>query len=400
MLRASEMKIHVAVLDCHIPSVSWLKSVLVEQYVWTSSPSSCSHGLEIASILASSRPGCESLSRDHVQLHSHAIVSKNGAMESKHVLQALQQIQRDGRVRIVNLSWGDDLFDDSAVHDMMRNMSEQQGIVFVAAAGNSGPGAETITAPAHLPFVIAVGALELASPKLRLLFQSSQGPPPARAQVGKIVKPDCVALVPRVMSWDNQCVQRSGTSYAAPHVVSMLVGAMHECNLRGLRLNTGAWLQVVHAAGQPMQELLGWQQGSGAVTHERIMQAALDHSPHVSVWPPHISLNSTVRDVVAIHSFAPHQCANTSDAKRFAQIAQVSPLAPMHQMRNSTWMSMHIPSACGVGVLQARRVASADQAEVAQSQAHTTLWVCSVLICVLVLVRARTLRSRHQQRNE
>lgn len=398
------MSIHVAILDCHIPSVHWLESVLVAQYVWTPSASTCSHGLEIASILASNQPACESPSRNQVQLHSHAIVSTSGELESKYVIRALQQIEREGRVHIVNLSWGAlDAYNDSAVHEIMQRMSEQQGIVFVAAAGNSGPDAETIVAPAHLPFVIAVGALESTAPKLRLLFQSSRGPPPTHAQVGAIVKPDCVATVPRIMRWDNQCVQLSGTSYAAPHVVSMLVCAMFEAKLRKQRLFAGAWLQIIHVAGTPLHSFAGWQQGSGTVTYETVLRATLAHIPHVSIWPPRIALNITNRDVVAIHSFQPYTCVNKTDATKFAQVKQISYRSRMHHIVNSSLMSINVRSGCGDGVLQVRSLQAQTILSPELEHAHAShhfafLWIG--FVGAILAITLRKLRFQHQHRKD
>ena len=69
--------------------------------------------------------------------------------------------QKKYNIRVVNLSFGStpesNYWDDPLAQAVMA--AWKAGIVVVAAAGNSGPGAMTIGVPGNVPYVITVGAL-------------------------------------------------------------------------------------------------------------------------------------------------------------------------------------------------------------------------------------------------
>lgn len=229
-------EVHVAQLDCSATAGSGL---VVATYDWAGS-APCGHADQVAAVLASSDlAGCFD-SSSPVRIHAHNVVSSNHSILSEHVMLALRHIAERPHIRIVNLSWGQvGAYNDSEVHEQMKRMAES-GQVFVASAGNSGPLPGSITAPAHLPFVIAVGSAQAAS---RLLLVTSRGPPPLEANLGDIVKPDCVALAPLIPLWpESECVRSFGTSFTAPRVSSFIASAMSAQPERNFP--AAAWLQV------------------------------------------------------------------------------------------------------------------------------------------------------------
>ena len=125
------------------------------------------HGTHVLSIAANS-----ALSQDGTYIGmapdaARVIVrafDKNGQGSYANVIQGMNWILANAatyHIRVVNMSfgakpqsfyWNDPM--DQAVMKLW-----QAGIVVVASAGNSGPTAQTITAPGNVPYVITVGAM-------------------------------------------------------------------------------------------------------------------------------------------------------------------------------------------------------------------------------------------------
>jgi len=156
----------------------------------------------------------------------------------------------DNDMQIVNMSVG--LPEDvSAFHDAIIAAYEQ-GIVLVAAAGNYGPGENTVSYPAIYPEVIAVGATDSND---QIPYWSSQGPQVAIAAPGQ-----------DIYSTFNGVTYKSlmGTSMACPHVTGaaalVLANGITDDNGNG-RVNDEVRDQLLSTAtdlGTP-----GWDSVSG-----------------------------------------------------------------------------------------------------------------------------------------
>lgn len=134
---------------------------------------------------------------------------------------------------VVNNSWSADNPNDPWFRDMIRRWLEL-GIVPVFAAGNSGPGPETIGSPAGYPETLAVGAVDtdqtLAEFSSRgpVRWQDADGTGPVAGT--PFTKPDLVAPGVGITSGVGPgFLSFSGTSMASPHVAG-LVALLAEAN--------------------------------------------------------------------------------------------------------------------------------------------------------------------------
>ena len=91
------------------------------------------------------------------------VAGRNGAADVSTMLQAMHWVSAykdQFNIRVLNLSWGTTSTADPATDPINYAVERlwRQGIVVVAAAGNSGPNAGTITKPGDDPVILSVGA--------------------------------------------------------------------------------------------------------------------------------------------------------------------------------------------------------------------------------------------------
>ncbi|GGI45791.1 hypothetical protein GCM10008018_13890 [Paenibacillus marchantiophytorum] len=135
------------------------------------------------------------------------VLNQTGTGTYSQVIQGIEWAIQN-RMNIISISFGGS--DNSrALHEAIQAATEQ-GILVVAAAGNSGKGAETETYPALYPETISVGAV--TKQHLRADYSSS----------GNEI--DLVAPGSEILSTtsDQDYGNLSGTSMAAPHVTGSL----------------------------------------------------------------------------------------------------------------------------------------------------------------------------------
>lgn len=193
------------------------------------------HGTHVAGIAAGN--GIRSAGRySGIAPGAHLIGVKvldgRGSGTLSHVIKGLEWICQNARkydIRVLNCSIGGPAF-ESYRHDPLAQAIEQVlqcNITVCAAAGNSGPGAGTITTPGIHPQVITVGACTRWP--LEVADFSSRGPTP-----DGLVKPDVVAPGVNIMSCnapgsaiarrdrvDAPYIAMTGTSMASPIVAGI-----------------------------------------------------------------------------------------------------------------------------------------------------------------------------------
>ena len=136
--------------------------------------------------------------------------------------------QRDGlKIRIATMSLGGRKSDGTDALSRAVDVAVDEGLIVVAAAGNAGPAARTVTSPGAAEKAITVGAVDKQK---RLASFSSRGPTPDGRVKPDIVAPgvNIVSTVPPVSTGAfNNFLSGgktayygplSGTSMATPHV--------------------------------------------------------------------------------------------------------------------------------------------------------------------------------------
>ena len=120
------------------------------------------HGTHVAGIIAGdpAEPGGRTGEAPKAGLTAYKVLDANGQGSESTVIEGLEaavSADNPDRADVVNLS----LSGPSEAGDPLEQACEQavqQGVVVVAAAGNSGPGVSTVGSPAETPGVLAVGA--------------------------------------------------------------------------------------------------------------------------------------------------------------------------------------------------------------------------------------------------
>ncbi|HEX6383751.1 MAG TPA: S8 family serine peptidase, partial [Anaerolineae bacterium] len=146
---------------------------------------------------------------------------------------------------VVNNSWGGPGWYDAFVGDI--TALQAAGMIMVFAAGNSGPEAGTVNAPASYPDTLAVGASDDID---AVAWFSSRGPSPLTTEL----KPLLVAPGTNILSAlpDNNYGYVNGTSMATPHVagsIALLLSAdpdLSRQDITGLLLDTTVPVSSTH----------------------------------------------------------------------------------------------------------------------------------------------------------
>jgi len=177
------------------------------------------HGTATVNILVSNNTKCHGVAPGGTIVHAHRVVSGTGKIMPAWVSSAIEQAIVD-EVDIISMSFGTCAFDDEGINESLYR-AHLLGILLIAAAGNDGPSRGTINAPAHLPYVIAVGGTDTARPDPT----SSNGPVWWKGvwyDAPNVYHPSIGVLV----DVGGRCVARSGTSVAVPYEVSRQIRLM------------------------------------------------------------------------------------------------------------------------------------------------------------------------------
>lgn len=173
-------------------------------------------------------------------------------------------------VRIINISVG---MMDAVQTDLQKQLLDtverawDAGIVVLAAAGNNGPGENTVTSPGISKKIITVGSLDDGGGNLvsgRGIGYSGRGPTSAC-----VVKPEILMPGTNILSCANRpvgYVRKSGTSMAVPVLTGMI--ALLLCKYPSLTPNE-VKMRLFYAASK--KELRPDQKSWGTITLKRLL---------------------------------------------------------------------------------------------------------------------------------
>lgn len=215
-------RIGIAILDTGIfPHIDLKHIICFQDFV--NHRSDCyddsGHGTHVAGIIGSSKTGVA----PDANLIILKVLNQNGEGKTSNVLQGLDWVIKHKsiyNIRIVNISIG------SASKNPNRTLIDgvnrvwDAGIIVTSAAGNQGPGKQSITIPGISYKVITVGSCDDNISNTNHLHYSGRGPTFSCVQ-----KPDVVAPGSKVLSCLNKktgYVEKSGTSMSTPYVSGVI----------------------------------------------------------------------------------------------------------------------------------------------------------------------------------
>lgn len=262
----------VAVLDSGIDtSHPDLTDAVVQAQDFTESGSGTDdrsgHGTHVASTIAGSGAASGGKYKGvapGAKLLNGKVLDDDGDGSESAVLAGMEWAAAQG-AEVVNLSLGSKFPTDgkSPLDLAVDRLTAETGTLFVAAAGNNGPGSQTVSSPAAADAALAVGAVDHED---RLAEFSSRGPRAGDAAI----KPDLTAPGVGIVAAraknavigtpvDASYLAMDGTSMAAPHVAgaaAILAGQHPEWTPAELKA-------ALMGSAEPNPALTVYQQGAG-----------------------------------------------------------------------------------------------------------------------------------------
>ncbi|MDA5145659.1 S8 family serine peptidase [Streptomyces sp. AD681] len=193
------------------------------------------HGTHVASTIAGSgaaSDGKEKGVAPGVDLHVGKVLNDAGTGYDSWIMAGMEWAARDVHARVISMSLGGNTSadGDTLLARSVNELSEETGALFTIAAGNNGPGPQTVRSPGTADAALTVGAVD-ADDKIAPF--SSRGP----RYGDDALKPELTAPGVDILAARSQYATQgsgsymslSGTSMATPHVagVAALVAAAH-----------------------------------------------------------------------------------------------------------------------------------------------------------------------------
>jgi subtilisin family serine protease len=244
------------------------------------------HGTHVAGIAAAS--GRISGVAPGAQLMVIKAMDGEGVNGWSTIAEAINYAANQG-AKIVNLSLGVESLEsvgNNGANHLLRVLADT-GVIFVVAAGNSGPGLNTMTTPADTGGIISVGAYispamwkqdynwEVA--KESLWFFSSIGPRFDGAMMPLITAPGSAVST---ASWGGYRLSE-GTSMAAPHVTGAVALLLENAQRNKIAYTPATVRQALSMGAKPMEGYTEVEQGYGKID----LVTAWQHLQQISEQP-------------------------------------------------------------------------------------------------------------------
>jgi subtilisin family serine protease len=244
------------------------------------------HGTHVASTITGSGERYQGVAPDAKLLNGKVLDDNGGGFES-WIIAGMEWAAASG-AEVINMSLGDPWPSDGTdpMSQALNRITAETGALFVVAAGNSGPGTESIGSPASADAALTVGAVDRDD---NLAEFSSRGP----RWVNGAIKPDITAPGVDIVAAKaangrigtpagDGYVSLSGTSMATPHVAgaAAILAAQHP-DWQADQLKS-----ALMASARPNTDLTVFEQGAGRV------DVAAAVASTVSASPPSLSLGT------------------------------------------------------------------------------------------------------------
>lgn len=232
------------------------------------------HGTHVAGIIAANgqvkgvAPGA--------QLMVLKAVDKDGYADPANIIEAIRYAAIHG-ADIINISLGQYQDIEPGQSDLAQIVNEvvrKYGVVVVTAAGNNGPGINTVAAPADADSAISVGAF--VSPRMwetdfgynvpqdSLYYFSSIGPRRDGAWYPSITAPG--SAVSTVPSWmNNPYMLTEGTSMAAPHVSGVITHLLQNADEYGIKATPAFIKRAIEESARDLKKFTAIEDGHGVL---------------------------------------------------------------------------------------------------------------------------------------
>lgn len=192
------------------------------------------HGTHISGIIGAKNSSLSHGVAPECRLFGFKVLDRNGNGRIEDTCKAVEDIIRINQrerdmIRIINISVG---MTDSVQQNMQKKLLNtvetawDSGIVVIAAAGNNGPGENTVTSPGISKKVITVGSLDDGWKSSGGRGYSGRGPTDEC-----VIKPEILMPGTNILSCANRksgYVRKSGTSMAVPvlsGIIALLLDA-------------------------------------------------------------------------------------------------------------------------------------------------------------------------------
>ncbi len=232
------------------------------------------HGTEVAGVVAAN--GTIKGVAPGAQLLALKVLEHNGQGKISSLHLALQAAaQRGARVAVVSMGqYQLTKNEQTQLAALVESLWKQYNMLVCMAAGNNGPGLNTVTGTAALPNIISVGAY--ATPymwrqdygwqveKSTLWYFSSAGPATDGTLAPMLVAPgNAVSTYPLWAGTPYRLGE--GTSLAAPHVAGAIALLMDAVTHKLYNHDTMAVYQALITGAEPLEGYQAAEQGYGAV---------------------------------------------------------------------------------------------------------------------------------------
>lgn len=233
------------------------------------------HGTHISGIIAGNGEGTVHGVAPGCRLCGFKVLDKRGNGKIEDTCRAVEDIirlneQKPRSIHMINISVGMTQSVQPALQRRLQETVEKawdKGIVVLAAAGNNGPGENTVTSPGTSKKIITVGSLDdgAGSPfGKRSSGYSGRGP-----TEGCVVKPEILMPGTNILSCSNRSfgyTRKSGTSMAVPVLTGII--ALLLCKYPSMTPNE-VKMRLFYAASK--KELKPEQKCWGTITLERLL---------------------------------------------------------------------------------------------------------------------------------